>query len=769
MHGCTLIFAVLSFAPLTRASVSGRPVVRRGRDFGSHISNESGILNDEDVRRHQQLHVHGSLLQMPQQLKSSDRNDADIQATGQQQISSSVSDASGATLLCEEVAGDMSADLRPFFDCEIISAPNVTYLTQADFEQGTYIIDSAGIFILSEDIAFEPNTPGHFPPVNSTVYSQEKGYWLGFFAAIAVVAEDVLIDLNGFEIKMSAKFLRLQRFFSIIELGSRPFKAGQGPAQFKKMTTPFVPAHRVIITNGTLGLSSHMGVHGNENANIFISDVNVVDFETGGIQFNGASQVHILRTIVGPSLGATGSSSIVPGLSTLSQGVLLRHIVDTEMPEIFRFLPEFENLRHDLDDFIDGTSNQNLWFQDPAFFSGLPDGGALYGILFHVGRPAVKDFAICSAAEATEWAEMLSSDQSNMINITDVIIRNLSLQADEVMQLIDQDGKAVQGPAGDIVQVMRLQWYDGTYKPNALSEAQRKLAELKANDTDENETSLFLKYGTTNIPADVLEWMRGDKSLADAVKDKSFRCNEDSQAHHNKGAVGLRLEHMSEYVLSNVSISGLRNSGLRSPHSQRDLSFCNPSLKYKGLDVRGVSTSSKAIVPIDNITGLPIGVTFDPASFIPSSGGSRSLFVNENVMIKDQSDCHVRLYEHWPENMTDAIVSAIGSSPTVWHHKYKTGETRTLSITGDQLVGIFPLGAFGGKLSSVKVRGDCCRVEGYESTDCSGDHFRHGIWSSASEGADEGVVPSRIKLAVFEWGNDAVYCVKLVHECTQFR
>ncbi|KAH8056977.1 hypothetical protein JL722_7202 [Aureococcus anophagefferens] len=62
-------------------------------------------------------------------------------------------------------------------------------------------------------------------------YPPDRGFWLGFFAAISVAADDVVVDLNGHEIRSSREFLLRQRFFSIIELADKPFKANSGPPQ----------------------------------------------------------------------------------------------------------------------------------------------------------------------------------------------------------------------------------------------------------------------------------------------------------------------------------------------------------------------------------------------------------------------------------------------------------------------------------------------------------------------------------------------------------
>lgn len=83
----------------------------------------------------------------------------------------------------------------------------VTYLTNADFRTGTYVITRPGKYILKEDIVFAPETPKMFPPKDSAEYTFERGFFLGFFAAIAIEASDVHLDLAGHSLSTSYEFL----------------------------------------------------------------------------------------------------------------------------------------------------------------------------------------------------------------------------------------------------------------------------------------------------------------------------------------------------------------------------------------------------------------------------------------------------------------------------------------------------------------------------------------------------------------------------------
>lgn len=170
-----------------------------------------------------------------------------------------------------------------------------TCINQADFDIGTLIIDTPGVYELCEDIVFKPNPPPSggspldaFQP-NYDIYD-EKNYGLGFFAAISIVASGVEIHLNGHTISQSPEHALMQRFFALIELGSSPFLENTGPHNFGT----YVPATDVkILGPGTMGLSSHHGIHGNNNANVVIQDVTFENFEVGAVSLNNADNVAI--------------------------------------------------------------------------------------------------------------------------------------------------------------------------------------------------------------------------------------------------------------------------------------------------------------------------------------------------------------------------------------------------------------------------------------------------------------------------------------------
>ena len=186
-----------------------------------------------------------------------------------------------------------------------------TYLHQSDFDNGTYIISKPGVYILAEDISFNPHPPGSLGEDGVTVLDAYTGgrpfpsqygdpedgkydpaaFGIGFFAAIVIQANNVILNLNGHTIEQSEEHALLQRFFAVIELSDQPFVPGQGPSDFGDEITC---AENVWITNGIIGRSAHHGIHGNANRNIYITNVDFLDFEVAAVALNGVEGLKII-------------------------------------------------------------------------------------------------------------------------------------------------------------------------------------------------------------------------------------------------------------------------------------------------------------------------------------------------------------------------------------------------------------------------------------------------------------------------------------------
>mmetsp|Transcript_97136 Transcript_97136/g.178041 ORF Transcript_97136/g.178041 Transcript_97136/m.178041 type:complete len:583 (+) Transcript_97136:88-1836(+) len=480
------------------------------------------------------------------------------------------------------------------------SAQDLVYLYAGDFEGGTYRITKPGKYTLYQDVVFEPRgsdvTDTLFPKADSTKYPQYGGYFLGFFAAITVEANDVEIDCRGHEIKMSERFHKHQRFFSVIELASKPFISGQGPPQFSSHITTkgaVKSARKVLIENCKFGLSSHHGIHGNENYDVTLRNIKIYDFEVGGVALNGASKVHIDGADIGPSLANTFRNP-------LSQAIFVDHLANTLLPNhkhLKSYVEEtdvtlrgktrkisevFAHLREELRDFLKGKNE--------VFGAGdnLPDGSAIYGVLLHRRGVAIGEFGSGCALDPID--HMVGSP----VTLSNIQIHDLKLAADQVTRTVIGKGPQLMGPAGDVFQVTEL-WNKNSnfsYQGNSLSDAQLALAKLKdevsklwALHPITYEDAKYY-FGAINLPPQVREWAAGELGgldfKASLMAENAFTCNGDSMSHVNKGVVGMRLEFQKDVEINNITIKSLMNVG------KEDAEYCTAP-KYQGGDVRAAA------------------------------------------------------------------------------------------------------------------------------------------------------------------------------------
>lgn len=191
----------------------------------------------------------------------------------------------------------------------------VIELTAADFAQGTLRIKFPCKLKLMGDIQFNPNRGALLPngkidPTRTldwfpsrTVASNidpvfgyyagdvAQAYGIGFFAAIAVEAEGVVIDLNNYNIAIHKEFAVMQQFFATIELGDQPFPVNSGPVNFG---SDLRRAKKVWIKNGILGYSSHHNLHANDAQEVLVTNVVMKDSTVAGVSMNGTKKLALI-------------------------------------------------------------------------------------------------------------------------------------------------------------------------------------------------------------------------------------------------------------------------------------------------------------------------------------------------------------------------------------------------------------------------------------------------------------------------------------------
>lgn len=483
-----------------------------------------------------------------------------------------------------------------------------TYLlNNMQFSSGTYRITRPGTYILTENIVFNPNRyDNHKPRINQYgKYPPSNGYVMGFFAAITVETENVIIDLNGFSISLHNIFNLKQRFCALIELASTPFVPKQGPADFG---SNIISAYNVVIKNGILGQVSHHGIHGNGCKNILIENIEFSNFEVAAISINGGEHItvnncRILHTNIRINVMSTYSHAKfgLPKLKQINKNateplflethysrIPLQQIEQRLENEIIRFERNIEA----------SLPVSNSIFHNP---SGLYDGN-VYGIVFNSYGVVIGDF------KPMRDENVIGNKHINILNTS---IENIVSDATEVASLryssnTDNTGygsSAFVGGAGDVFNFLDSVDVNGYYRGNIIGDMQMAICQ---HGTGESR-------GTGNIPPTLcIDWIKQKKNIMELINtvptkyDKLYSVNrdKDSMAHSMKGNIGLFISQGMYVTIDNVYINNIVN---RSKKLERTI-----STQAIGIAIVG----SKEIRISDNIRIKQIRTSFGNGEYI---------------------------------------------------------------------------------------------------------------------------------------------------------
>lgn len=430
-------------------------------------------------------------------------------------------------------ASDKQQDLLIYFEKQREVLPKFS-VRQEDFTDGTLRITKPGNYILRENIVFNPShqfpTPDQY---DKYPIGKEGPYHLGFFAAIAVESDDVIIDLNGYTIKQSKRHNLLQRFFSIIELANSPFIPKQGPHSF---IDSYKATHKCLVTNGTLDNSSHHGVHGNKNSGIVLHKLKITEFEVAAVALNGASESIISDcSMIGKRRG-------IPVLSSFSQGIFTERALSNLKATDNTVYKELDADLQKAYGEIMTNKKQTTYFENK---SGQYDGN-MYGIVLHVAGVVIQDFLKERPANATNNDILIHNVTINNIETLPVEIVALGLPPKEEKNPSAYGGKQMVGAFGDVLDIEKIMDEERKYKGNSLSNAQLYLAENHST------------HGTVNIKPSVVEWSKSNKPLSNSHLLLPLG---DSMGHIMKGNIGVFISGGKNITLDGVSIDNVRTNG----------------------------------------------------------------------------------------------------------------------------------------------------------------------------------------------------------------
>jgi len=479
---------------------------------------------------------------------------------------------------------------------EHVKKQNYVEIRNCDLKTGTYCITKPGYYKLVEDIVFSPLTDEdlenirdiHKIPQRNDKYKNNPAYQLGFFAAFTIETKNVVFDLNGKTISQGEFHHKLQRFYAHIELANSPFIKDQGPAKFGGLTGV---AENVLIMNGLLGLSSHHGIHGNNNNNVLLRNISFFDFEVAAIALNGATNVYIKDCHV---------LHVLKNLMTnhkLSHVLFIMKHLELIMKRDQNLFINIENKEMTAKKLLqDIEAELRRLLNDPAYdgilknHSGLSDGNC-YGIVFNSKGFVVNEFKTLRD-NSTIGNENIILEGVEIHHIISKPTEVIGLNRDEEEEPEETytRGQFV-GPVGDIFSYDHCLNHNGEYKSNLITNAQlfvQKHATTRA------------EKGTIKISEKLVEWAEmNHKELTQIMRDNNMYkvSGKDSMGHKMKGNIGLFISQGKNILIKNTIIDNVGNLGEKNQNSD-SLDFAQSS----GAIVAGSENVLFENVKIDNIT-----------------------------------------------------------------------------------------------------------------------------------------------------------------------
>eukprot|EP01083_Nonionella_stella_P216978 779289_1 len=559
-------------------------------------------------------------------------------------------------------------DRMAFIDANIIfdqpmpmhQASTTYFLTNKDFLHGTYRITNPGQYFLLSDIVINFNgaTAHQMDDVNWSPndYDMDDLYWwpttqqmedgiypgssdfhglytLGFFAAITIETDDVIINLNGHSISMSRSFYLQQRFFSIIELSDRNFIAAQGPSNLG-LDQEFY-ASNVVIKDGILGLTSHHGIHGNNAQNITIQNVTINRFDVAGIALNGCNQIQILDCMVGPQ----NDDIPVLGRYTHARALLprIRQFVEDFGEQSIQFYNRNVQSIAELADrlitqmdlvyfyVMDGVIPMHDEWNDARKLFINPDGwmdaGSSYGIVLN-GE---------GASTLSIGARIENTNDITLHNVQIMGIYNGAIEKVKSVTINDDDG-ALRGILSDPIDWPAV--VEGLEDPrHAVYVGDAYTDIIFAMNRIQKKTDWYYLHCmriTQGIEAFVFD---GDTTqfISNSI---DIECNTDIQMHSIKGAIGLRIDGVQNIALHSVSVHDIMNYGsvgssICGQYETSTISKEDESIQYGGY----TGNQARGIV-VDYAMGVFEDIVVENVNSLYGSSWAIVIYKQSNIELK---------------------------------------------------------------------------------------------------------------------------------------
>lgn len=649
-------------------------------------------------------------------------------------------------------------------------ANKTIFLTNKSFEKGSIRVLVPCKLVLCESIQFNPNSglnkdgnlisykerendwfPKHdqeayFTPTKQQRHgdSPSNAFRLGFFAAITIEhTQGTIIDLNGFTLACSPIFALQQRFHALIELANQPFITNQGPAQFGENIRS---AAKVWIKNGTIGRSSHHGIHGNGMRDVIISDLTFSDFEVAAISLNGGKRILIQDCQV------KGTSKKVPVLGSYSTGRFLKLIAG----EYIRHLKEIKESDESLNTLVVTLSNKLDFlnkelevaeecvltdklelvppiFKNPSFenpetkkLEYLPDANP-YGVALHSKGVMVNAF-LCAGAKLTGLNDLSKLYETSDVTIRRTNISNIRGNVREVLGMgLINDSNSLPDPIADtagslfrffpiLAQGMKLSdkqeaEMDENGHPKLTVIGQVQIALAKIEQFIAKSANSKIKKLNRNLAEKLISlipWAEGkmgnfkqseDRKFIWNLGDKEFRLfsNGDSMFHVNKGSLGLFLQAIDGLNLDRVNVTVVENKGLPGSDcagNYRDSSngghkLQNQQLGYTGANSKGIYIGACSNVMADRIQAHGVVSDYGSSVGIEIAGGSEHVSLLSPVVgiVESGRNFNKEYRKVSEENKISTFQTRFPNTPPIANGLLVDETTRNIGIEDYQNIG----------------------------------------------------------------------------------
>lgn len=456
-------------------------------------------------------------------------------------------------------------------------------LTQSSFDSGTFRIKKGGIYKFCQDVAFNPIDTFEILRADKPIS--------GWFALITVeTQEPVIIDLNGYTIGSSCQYDTKHVFnvFALIELGNSPFSGKlfgfpnpyQAFVNFKG-DLEYIAASHVIIKNGILARSGHWGIHGNNNSNIYITDLVIKDWEVRAIELNGLQTARIKNVeITGLEHDIKTSVQLAGALQIKEQ---LEILAKQGFKDAYMYLLRLDSWLHAHPDF---TCPQNRF---PT--------GTIGGIFIAAGGVSNAGFPVTTSG--CVYAQNLTGGRiATDIILENIFIHDLVVNSEQKIAL----GSKESGPDGNIIRVE----YAGVLPGGSLlwADAYNEYGEFDPNPILA-ATIFVMQAAIQHNPLIKKKLPPNFELIAQSILSKNhllFLNNSQPvytyPSHKVKGLFGIRLDGVACTTVSNCRACNLSNVGQPvlelhqipdgNHYAQGDYDY----QEYRGCDIWGFECAS---------------------------------------------------------------------------------------------------------------------------------------------------------------------------------